>query len=167
MPDDRSGIYTLVLAKQDFKFSCAHFTLFSAERAELLHGHNYQVKLELRGSELDEEGLLANIEHIKKILRQHCHRLDSRTLVPSLSPHLEISSKGGNTTVRYRERTYSMPDQDVILLPLVNTSIELLACWLWETLAPVIDARRISWLLVEISETAGQSCSYGAGLPIP
>ena len=48
--------FRIVLAKEDFKFSAAHFTLFPGGRAELLHGHNYRVRVELAGSELDEEG---------------------------------------------------------------------------------------------------------------
>src|ERR1700733_13558481 len=34
--------YRMVLAKEDFKFSSAHFTLFADGSAELLHGHNYR-----------------------------------------------------------------------------------------------------------------------------
>ena len=38
-----AGRFTVRLAKQDFKFSAAHFTLFPDGTAELLHGHNFQV----------------------------------------------------------------------------------------------------------------------------
>jgi hypothetical protein len=31
--------YRIVLEKEDFKFSAAHFTLFADGGAELLHGH--------------------------------------------------------------------------------------------------------------------------------
>ena len=68
--------YRLILAKEDFKFSSAHFTLWNDARAELLHGHNYQVALELSGSELDDWGLLADIEGVKAAVRALCRRFD-------------------------------------------------------------------------------------------
>ena len=52
--------WTLALAKEDFKFSVAHFTLFGPERAETLHGHNYRVAIELTGPALDAAGLLVD-----------------------------------------------------------------------------------------------------------
>ncbi len=154
--------YTLILAKQDFKFSCAHFTLFSAEHAELLHGHNYQVRVRLRGPELDARGLLLAIEPLKRRIRELCARLDSRTLIPAESPLLTLGRDDSNITIRFRERVYGLPAADVVLLPWVNTSIELLAQMLWLELQPAIDATRIAVLAVEVEETAGQSCIYEA-----
>ena len=87
--------YRLVLAKEDFKFSVAHFTLFSGTRAELLHGHNYQVSLELTGREVDEWGLLADVEGVKQAVRGLCRRLDSHTLLPERSPALAWSRDDG------------------------------------------------------------------------
>jgi len=38
---------TLHLYKQNFKFSSAHFLIFDENTAEKLHGHNYQVRVEI------------------------------------------------------------------------------------------------------------------------
>ena len=35
--------FSIRLAKEDFKFSVAHFTIFGPGHAEPLHGHNYNV----------------------------------------------------------------------------------------------------------------------------
>src|SRR6058998_1115697 len=98
--------YRLVLAKEDFKFSAAHFTLFSDSRAELLHGHNYRVALELAGGELDRWGLFADIEGVKEVVRGLCKRLDSRTLVPAESPELSWSREEGEVEIRFGVRRY-------------------------------------------------------------
>ena len=156
--------YRMVLAKEDFKFSSAHFTLFAGGRAELLHGHNYRVRVELAGEELDGDGLLVDIESFKRALRGLCARLDSRTLIPGESPRLHWAQEGGAVEVRCGERVYRFPAEDTLVLPLANTSIELLARMFWHDLAPVLAGSRVDSLAVAVEETAGQQCWYEAGV---
>jgi 6-pyruvoyltetrahydropterin/6-carboxytetrahydropterin synthase len=156
--------YRLVLAKEDFKFSSAHFTLFSAERAELFHGHNYRVTLELSGTTLDDWGLLADLEAVKEAVRRLCRKLDSRTLLPAQGPGLSWSREGGAVEVRFGSRRYLFPEDDVLVLPLANTSIELLARFFWDELAEHLRGSRIDSLAVSVEETAGQRCFYEAPL---
>jgi len=159
--------YRLVLAKEDFKFSAAHFTLWNDARAELLHGHNYRVRLELSGSELDDWGLLADIEGVKEVIRGLCRRLDSRTLVPAENPSLRWSRGEGEVEIGFGPRRYRFPEDDVLLLPLANTSIELLARHFWGELAAYLrglPGTRVEALAVSVEETAGQRCTYEAPL---
>lgn len=152
--------YRIVLAKEDFKFSAAHFTLFANGRAELLHGHNYRVQVELSGSELDEEGLLVDIESFKKRLRAICAKLDSRTLLPGESQRLDWSEDGGAVEVRCGERGYRFPADDILVLPLANTSMELLARMIWSDLAEGLAGSRVDALAVSVEESSGQRCWY-------
>jgi 6-pyruvoyltetrahydropterin/6-carboxytetrahydropterin synthase len=156
--------YRMVLAKEDFKFSAAHFTLFADGRAELLHGHNYRVRAELSGSDLDSEGLLVDIESFKRALRGLCARLDNRMLIPGDSRRLEYARDGTAITVRCGERAYRFPAEDALVLPLANTSIELLAHMLWSELAPGLAGSRVDTLAVSVEESAGQHCWYEAAL---
>jgi 6-pyruvoyltetrahydropterin/6-carboxytetrahydropterin synthase len=156
--------YRLVLAKEDFKFSAAHFTLFNDQRAELLHGHNYRVTVELAGSELDGWGLLVDIEGVKEVVRGLCRRLDSHTLLPTEGRGLSWTREGGAVEVRFGARSYRFPEDDVLALPLANTSIELLARLFWGELAEHLRGTRIESLAVAVEETAGQRCSYEAPL---
>jgi 6-pyruvoyltetrahydropterin/6-carboxytetrahydropterin synthase len=159
--------YRMVLAKEDFKFSCAHFTIFGGGRAELLHGHNYRVQVELAGGALDEDGLLVDIEAFKRQIRGLCARLDSRTLLPADSPRLAWSRDGESLAVRFGARDYRFPAGDVLLLPLANTSIELLARLLWQDLAPHLAGSRVEVLAVSVEESAGQRCWYEDRLGVP
>lgn len=153
--------YRMVLAKEDFKFSCAHFTLFPDGSAERLHGHNYRVRVELTGTELDGSGLLMNIEVFKRELRALCRRLDSRTLIPAESPRLSWSRDGEESVeVRCGERIYRFPAADTLLLPLANTSIELLARMLWQDLVSHLAGSGVTSLAVAVEESAGQQCWY-------
>ena len=154
--------YRMVLAKEDFKFSSAHFTLFGEGRAELLHGHNYRVRVELSGEDLDAEGLLVDIESFKRTLRGLCARLDSRTLIPGESQRLQWTREGEAIGVRCGERVYSFPAEDTLVLPLANTSIELLARMFWHDLVPCLAGSGVDTLAVAGEETAGQQCWYEA-----
>jgi 6-pyruvoyltetrahydropterin/6-carboxytetrahydropterin synthase len=152
--------YRVILAKEDFKFSAAHFTLFADGRAELLHGHNYRVRAELSGGGLDGEGLLVDIEAFKRALRARCAGLDSRTLIPGESARVAWACEGDGVEVQCGERRYRFPAADVLVLPLANTSIELLARMLWEELAPHLAGSRVESLAIAVEETAGQECWY-------
>ena len=156
--------YTLVLAKRDFKFSASHFTIFDAREAELLHGHNYRVEVELGGRSLDGEDLLADVGRVKRAIRAACARLDERTLIPTESPHLRIVEEGEGVEVVYRDRTYRLPAADVVLLPLVNVSIEALARMLWRQLTAELELPGIDALGVGVAEAVGQGCWYRAPL---
>ena len=155
-------MYTLTLAKEDFKFSSAHFTLFGANEAELLHGHNYQMEVEFQGPELDEEGLLVNFVETKKVIRALCEELDTQLLIPEKSPHLSFETADNHVEIRFQDRRYLSPEDDVLMLPLVNTSIEVMARYLWDRLAAELDLSHLDSMGVRVSETAGQYCWYRA-----
>jgi 6-pyruvoyltetrahydropterin/6-carboxytetrahydropterin synthase len=161
-------MFTLELAKEDFKFSSAHFTLFGAECGEQLHGHNYQVAVRLAGHELDDLELLVDLASLKERIRELCAGLDSRTLLPARSPHLRVRAAGGEVEVRFESRRYLFPEPDTRLLPLRNISVESLARFLWESLASILsagDTSRLARLGLAVQETAGQRCWFEAALP--
>jgi len=157
--------FNLRLAKRDFKFSIAHFTLFGPAEAEPLHGHNYRVSVEIEGRRLDEAGLLADCGDLKRRIRALCAELDDRILLPKESPWLEVVDGDESVEVRFAERVYRLPAAEVVRLPIENTSMELLARFFWQALAAGLPAERIRSLAVEVEETDGQSCGYRAPLP--
>ncbi len=166
--------FSIRLAKQDFKFSVAHFTIFGAARAEPLHGHNYRLALEVDGEAVDELGLLADCDRLKRAARAACAALDDRVLLPEASPHLALGRSGGKkgsrtgtVAVRFAEREYRFPAGEVLLLPIANVTMELLARWAWERIARVARGGAVRSLMVEIEETPGQLCRYRAPLVAP
>lgn len=157
--------FEIRLAKEDFKFSAAHFTLFPDGRAELLHGHNYRVRVALAGRSLDAVGLLLDVAAVKRRIRASCAALDERTLIPTATDRLAVSRQDGGVEVRFGDRSYRFPEGDVILADLENVSVELLARKLWRELAPELAGTPVEELTVEVEETPGQSCAYRAPLP--
>ncbi len=156
--------WTLRLAKEDFKFSAAHFTLFGPNEAEHLHGHNYHVVVEVEGGELDEAGLLADASIVKRRVRELCTELDDCVLLPERTSLLELRTEAGSVECRYGDRVYRFPEREVVLLPLVNVSMELLARFFWRNLADDLSASDLATLAVAVEETPGQSCRYSAAL---
>ena len=67
------------------EFSAAHFLSHYHGKCENLHGHNYRVRLWVRGTELDEGGMLADFSLLKKALNEaiapldHCNLNDMET----------------------------------------------------------------------------------------
>lgn len=159
-----SPVWSLRLAKEDFKFSVAHFTLFGPQAAEPLHGHNYQLSLMVAGRRLDAAGLLVGAARVKALARELCAEFDDRVLLPGASPWLTIREVGEAVECEYAGRHYRFPASEVLLLPLANTSMELLARLAWERLADGLEPAGLDSLAVEIAETAGQSCCYSASL---
>jgi 6-pyruvoyltetrahydropterin/6-carboxytetrahydropterin synthase len=157
--------FQLRLAKEDFAFAAAHFTLFPDEAAERLHGHNYRVRVELSGAELDAFGLLVPVAPVKARIRAVCAALDERILIPEKSPLLALRHEGDAVHVALGSRAYSFPRSEVLLLPLPNVTIEALAQHVFAELAPALAGSPVRRLRVEVEESSGQSAAFEAGLP--
>ncbi|MCB9915405.1 MAG: 6-carboxytetrahydropterin synthase [Planctomycetes bacterium] len=156
--------WSIEVQKEYFKFSAAHFLIFPDGSAERLHGHNYRVFLELDAG-LDEHGLVVDFKRIKPIVRRLVDALDEHFLVPGEHRELRVTEAEGDAfEVRYRDRRYVVPREDVIVLPINNTSSENLAAWLGrellrllpESFADVV----VDSLRVGVEETSGQRGVY-------
>ena len=119
---------TIHLSKQNFKFSSAHFLIFDEHRAEMLHGHNYQVKVDLTYSnDIGEKGdNFIDFNIFKKTIKAHLDIWDEHILMPRLHPDMKykISGDGKNYEIHFRERFYSLPLNEVVWLDITNTCVE-------------------------------------------
>ena len=118
--------FSIEVAKDYFNFASAHFLIFANGRREPLHGHNYQVSVVMEG-ELDRAGVVLDFISFKPLVKQVCDALDHRTLIQTNSPALRVRQSAQAVEVLYKKQKLVLPRGDVILLPIVNTSTELLA----------------------------------------
>ncbi len=151
-------------AKEYLKFSAAHFLIFPDGSTERLHGHNYRVYVDLEAG-LDEFGLVIDFIRIKPVVRELCDWLDEHWLLPAKHPVLKITEReDGVTEVRYKDLYYAAPTQDVIQLPINNTSSENLATWIGRELAQRLGKKfpeaPIQRMRVAVEETLGQRGVY-------
>ncbi|TVR44059.1 MAG: hypothetical protein EA402_08165 [Planctomycetota bacterium] len=156
--------FSILIHKEYFKFSCAHFLIFPDGSKERLHGHNYQVGCEI-GGELSDRGLVIDFKLVKPVVRELCDELDEHWLIPG--EHQELTYRhrdDGHTEVVYRDCHYLAPTEEVIVMPINNTSAENLAGWFGRTLVGRLRDRfgRVSVrsLRFTVSETSGQHGVY-------
>jgi 6-pyruvoyltetrahydropterin/6-carboxytetrahydropterin synthase len=156
--------WSIDLSKEYFQFSCAHFLIFPDGSSERLHGHNYRVYVEI-DAQLSEFGLVIDFRAVKPVVREIVDALDEHWLVPGEHPVLSWRERpDGVVEVRYREKHYAAPADDVLVLPINNTSSENLASWIGRELRRLLLERfesvRVASLRVAVEETAGQRGVY-------
>ncbi|MEE8240309.1 MAG: 6-carboxytetrahydropterin synthase, partial [Nitrospirales bacterium] len=101
---------------------------------------------------------------IKPILKTICDRLDHRVLLPKDNPHLKIDEVEGSIEARYRNFRYCFPVADVVLLPIRNTSAELLAHYICKEFKQEVNRRfrtaHLDVIRVGVEESFGQAAVY-------
>ena len=155
-------MYTIHLAKEPFKFSCSHFTILAPDKAERLHGHNYQMHVDITVEALDPKlGFAFDFNEIKPRIREFCDALDERILIPTQSPFLKLKPGTENIEVQFGEKKYSFPLEDTLQLPLTNITTEELARFACHRLmADLKDLPKWTSILVHVEETRGQGVSF-------
>lgn len=124
---------SLSMHKEEFSFSAGHFTIFSAEEREDLHGHNYQVSVTFN-VKISHNGLAFDYRYYKKIIQAHCKEIDNRFLLPSKSPYLSLETEGDYCIAHFNGEKIPFLKRDIVILPLVNITIEELSHWFLEKL---------------------------------
>jgi 6-pyruvoyltetrahydropterin/6-carboxytetrahydropterin synthase len=159
---------TLHLHKQNFKFSSAHFLIFDAHSAERLHGHNYQVAVDLKvpSGFGEESGYFVDFNIFKKHIKARLDQWDEHILMPALQPEMkfEKKGKGKGLQVLFRDREYLFPQEEVILLQIKNTSVEELSSLLAHDFLQAFKSYGVRQVRVRVEETRGQGASTTATL---
>jgi 6-pyruvoyltetrahydropterin/6-carboxytetrahydropterin synthase len=147
------------LAKENMKFSAGHFTIFSATERERLHGHNFRVEVDIHARMLGN-GMCFDYGLYKDQVVALCRELNEWFLLPTRSPHLRIEEEDGQVLAHFAGQRIPFLRQDVLLLPLVNITLEELAGYFIQRLvqdrAQVL-AHRIQAVEVRVFSGPGQS----------
>jgi 6-pyruvoyltetrahydropterin/6-carboxytetrahydropterin synthase len=61
-------------------FAAGHYLRDYKGKCENPHGHNYKVRVTLRGAELDKAGLLLDFKDLKEVMKHVIDRLDHQML---------------------------------------------------------------------------------------
>jgi 6-pyruvoyltetrahydropterin/6-carboxytetrahydropterin synthase len=155
--------FSIEVAKDYFNFASAHFLIFANGRREPLHGHNYQVAVRMEG-ELDRAGVVLDFISFKPLVKQICDDLDHRTLIQTKSPAITVEKREREVEITYKAQRLLLPRGDVILLPVVNTSTELLAEHIAKQIRHRVrrhfPATKITRMEVAVEEARGQRGIY-------
>jgi 6-pyruvoyltetrahydropterin/6-carboxytetrahydropterin synthase len=158
------GEYRVSVTKDYLVFASAHFITFSGHRCETLHGHNYRVGVVVEGKLQPDSWYVFDFSVLKRIMRALCDEIDHKVLLPTENPHLQIAERDGSVTVAYQNQPrYVFPERDCALLPLPNTTVEMLAELLTTRLQAALvheGGTGITAIEMEVEENFGQSATY-------
>lgn len=129
---------------------------------EPLHGHNYDVFVDVEG-DLTDDSWVWDFGDLKRTTKAIIDELDHKFLLQRESRVLEIAEQEGAWEIRYRDRCYVFPRNDVVALPIDNSTAERLAEWVAGRLLASLreaGAGKIRTLTVGIEEMPGQAGWY-------
>lgn len=160
---DQSSDYAIRLEKAAFTFCSAHFITYAGDTCEPLHGHNYRVAIEAEGP-LDANSYVLDFVATRDTLAAITGELDHLMLLPTQHPEIRVETAegplGGQEVVAtFRDRRWVFPAAECVLLPIANTTAELLARWIGERLLAALRDRGEAVparLQVEVDECDGQ-----------
>ncbi len=159
------GEFKVTVTKEDLVFAAAHFITLSGHRCEALHGHNYRAGIVVEGGLEPESWYVLDFVALKRLMKRLTDELDHRVLLPRDNPKLTITEEGDAVRVAYDGRPrYVFPKRDCVLLPLPNTTVEMLAQYLAGRLRTELAAGEravhLKAIEIEVEENFGQSATY-------
>jgi 6-pyruvoyltetrahydropterin/6-carboxytetrahydropterin synthase len=154
-------LFSVTVSKEYLSFSAAHFITLAGHQCESLHGHNYRAGITVEGQVDPECAFVVDFAVLKRILRPYVQAMDHRVLLPTNNPKLVLKESGDRMVVDYlgRER-FVFPRSNVSLLPITNTTAEMLAEFLAVRVREDLHAEGLTLLTaleVEVEESKGQS----------
>lgn len=150
--------YQVRLEKEQLIFSAAHFITYGDNICERLHGHNYRVRCEVSGK-LDENGYVVDFVALRDCLQKIVSDLDHHTLLPLSHESILVREEDEEVHVRFGKRRWVFPADNCRILPVANTTAELLARYIARQLMAQNDprlAKSIDELTVAVDENEGQ-----------
>ncbi|MFY9253534.1 MAG: 6-pyruvoyl tetrahydropterin synthase family protein [Fuerstiella sp.] len=153
-------VFEARVTKDSLVFSAAHFITFNGNICERLHGHNWRLDVSVAG-QLDENYYVFDFIALRDACMKLVAELDHKVLLAELhhSIGLEESADGREVTARFENRRWVFPVEDCCILPIENTTAELIARWIGHQLVETLNlkaATSIDELRVGVEENFGQ-----------
>lgn len=173
---DHRTTFEVNVSKETFKFNAAHFVAFPGFR-ERLHGHNYKLSVRLLGSrKIGGDGYVLDFGDVKKATKDVCKSLNEYFICPIYSNAIDISeckNEAGSETVKLvclDGAEFVFPKSDCAMLPIVHSTAEELAMFLWGEILLKLDAtylvkRGIHTMEVTCAEAIGQEALFRHEIP--
>lgn len=165
-----TSTFSVTVAKEYLTFSAAHFITIAGHQCERLHGHNYRVGVSVRGTVDRETGFVVDFAAIKRAVKPLIDAVDHRVLLAGRNAKLTVQEQGDRLEVSYRGRGwFTFPRGDVVILPVSDTTAELLAEYFAGELRGALDGAGavLTELVVDVEESVGQSATCRVALGAP
>ena len=157
-----SESFTVRVTKDYLVFCSGHFITYDGVECERLHGHNYRATVEVEGP-LDGNYYVFDFIALKNTMRALTDELDHRMMVPMKSKLIGVHESGSSVRLTFGDKEWIFPRVDCVLLPIENTTAELLAKHLAGRLLEELRVKHRyipDILRVEVEESFGQTARY-------
>lgn len=147
------------VAGDDLVFSAGHFLSLADGSCERLHGHTYRVVAEIDGP-LDKNHCVVDFVAVRDALKAIVGTLDHHMLLPTQHAAIQVRVLGREVEASLADRRWLFPADDCLLLPIADTTTELLAQYVGRRLLDRLGEQCGSLpgrLRIEIAEGAGCS----------
>ena len=156
--------FKVAVTKDNLVFASAHFITFPGHRCETLHGHNYRTRVVVEGGLDPEAHYVFDFSELKSLMKRLTDEIDHKVLLPTQNPKIAVREQGDSLTVAVAGKPkYVFPKMDCALLPVPNTTVEMLAQYLAGRVRRELagsGAVHVRAVEVEVEETFGQSATY-------
>ncbi len=112
--------------EKQFQISVAHFVV-GEDYSEAIHGHNIGVRVIVSGQLNKKTRMVIDFLKLNPLVEKLLEQWDHRTLIPSKSSEFTPTIVGSQVEWTHRGKAYSIPKDDVLLLPISNVTVEELA----------------------------------------
>jgi 6-pyruvoyltetrahydropterin/6-carboxytetrahydropterin synthase len=151
-------IFHVRVEKDFLVFSAGHFITYNIDTCERLHGHNYRVAAEVAGV-LDANHYVIDFVWLRDTMKSLVDELDHRMMLPTMHPLIHVTHDDREVLVTFCDRRWIFPLGDCVLLPMANTTSELVAEYLGNRLLDRIAAETAvqpTRARIEVDECFGQ-----------
>jgi 6-pyruvoyltetrahydropterin/6-carboxytetrahydropterin synthase len=155
----------VTVERNRLRFAAAHMATFFGD-CEPLHGHNYDIFIDLEG-DLTDDAWVWDFGDLKRTTKAIADELDHKFILQLESKLLTIEENDDSWTVSFRDRSYTFPRSDVAALPIDNSTAERIAEWIAGKLLSHLQTReggRFRKLTVGVEEMPGQAGWYTVDL---
>lgn len=153
-----AATFRVDVTKEQFTFSAAHFITFAKDICERIHGHNYGVRASVEGP-LDENRYVVDFIALRDAVLVETTQMDHHVILPSDHAEIKITSDDRETTATFRDRRWVFPNEDCVILPVINTTAEEIARVIAERVIKKTKEKfgeHLNWIEVAVDENNGQ-----------
>lgn len=118
--------YAVRVSPGELHFNAAHFITFG-QCCENIHGHNFHVKIEAHGDNTGD-AFVIDFVLLNRLAAGICSELHDGVLIPEHSDEVELTRHADDMIeIRSYDKRFILSASSCILLPIPNTTAEMLA----------------------------------------
>lgn len=154
--------FRIRVTKDQLVFCSGHFITYDGTECERLHGHNYRTAVEIE-HDLDPNFYVFDFIALKARMKELTDELDHHMLLAMKNPILKVEESPKKVKVSYKDKEWIFPREDCVLMPIENTTAELLAKYLAGRLVQVLKTKHNfspTFVRVDVDESFGQTATY-------